>query len=213
MTDVVQPTMTDTCRKTDKKYVMLAKKKVKIDPRVKRTRSLLHDALLAMLEEKDFDHITVGDIATRAGVNRTTFYDHFEDKYALVNHVMQQRFQSKIDNFVAVDAGLSEDGLRLLLVATCEFLREFVNHCAPSERKNLPPVEKQIQVEMFQLMKLWLPDSIEASQGDVIANALSWVLYGTALQWAQQHDPQDLESLADQVLPLIVSGLDGVLVN
>ena len=53
------------------------------DPRVKRTRKLLQDALLELLAEKSFDAITVQDIAERSTINRATFYAHFVDKYDL----------------------------------------------------------------------------------------------------------------------------------
>src|ERR1700690_1925078 len=52
----------------------------KEDPRVKRTRLLLEQAFMVVLKEKGFQTITVQDIAQRAGVNRATFYAHFEDK-------------------------------------------------------------------------------------------------------------------------------------
>lgn len=43
------------------------------------------DALDALLENQEFERISVQDICERAQVSRTTFYRHFEDKYHLVN--------------------------------------------------------------------------------------------------------------------------------
>lgn len=54
------------------------------DRRVQRTRRLLHDALLALMLEHDFEHITVQDILDRADVGRSTFYAHFYDKEDLL---------------------------------------------------------------------------------------------------------------------------------
>jgi AcrR family transcriptional regulator len=54
---------------------------VKLDPRVRRTRQLLQDALLALLAEKRFEAITVQDITERATLNHATFYAHFADKW------------------------------------------------------------------------------------------------------------------------------------
>jgi AcrR family transcriptional regulator len=45
----------------------------KADLRVRRTQMLLREAFIALIEERGFDAITVGDIAERAMVNRTTF--------------------------------------------------------------------------------------------------------------------------------------------
>ncbi len=46
-----------------------------LDPRVRRTRHLLHQALGNLLETKEFEKISVQDIAEAATVNRATFYD------------------------------------------------------------------------------------------------------------------------------------------
>jgi AcrR family transcriptional regulator len=50
------------------------------DRRVRRTRELLRGALLALIQEKGYDRITVQDILDRADVGRSTFYAHFRDK-------------------------------------------------------------------------------------------------------------------------------------
>jgi hypothetical protein len=48
-----------------------------LDPRVRRTRQLLQKALQKMLQQKEFEEISVQDITEAATVNRATFYDHF----------------------------------------------------------------------------------------------------------------------------------------
>src|SRR5205814_10062730 len=53
------------------------------DPRVRRTRKLLRDALVELLAEKSFHAINVQEVADRATLNRATFYAHFVDKFAL----------------------------------------------------------------------------------------------------------------------------------
>jgi len=51
----------------------------KIDRRVKRTRDALGDAIVALLQEKPFDSITVQQVLDRAKVSRSTFYTHYRD--------------------------------------------------------------------------------------------------------------------------------------
>jgi AcrR family transcriptional regulator len=59
------------------------------DLRVRRTHKLLCEALMAELSERDFAEVTVTDICERAMVHRTTFYKHYEDKYALLEKAVR----------------------------------------------------------------------------------------------------------------------------
>jgi AcrR family transcriptional regulator len=56
----------------------------RMDLRVRRTRKLLHEALIALTLEKGVRAVTISDIAQRAMVNRATVYRHYQDKDALV---------------------------------------------------------------------------------------------------------------------------------
>ncbi|WP_053375039.1 TetR/AcrR family transcriptional regulator [Paenibacillus sp. FJAT-27812] len=49
------------------------------DPRVLRTRQLLRDAFIELLQEMDFEKISVNRLAERATINRVTFYLHYRD--------------------------------------------------------------------------------------------------------------------------------------
>ena len=49
------------------------------DPRVLRTRQLIRDAFIDLLQEIDLEKITVNRIAERATINRVTFYLHYRD--------------------------------------------------------------------------------------------------------------------------------------
>ncbi len=44
------------------------------DPRVLRSRQMLMEALLRLLNRKEFDDLSVQEIADEAGLNRATFY-------------------------------------------------------------------------------------------------------------------------------------------
>ena len=61
------------------------------DPRIARTRRLLHDALLSLARERDLDTIAVADIADRATVNRSTFYQHYPDKETLLADALDEQ--------------------------------------------------------------------------------------------------------------------------
>lgn len=56
------------------------------------TKTAMAGSMKALMEEKPFGKISVGDICERCGMNRKTFYYHFKDKYDLVNWIFQTEF-------------------------------------------------------------------------------------------------------------------------
>jgi AcrR family transcriptional regulator len=54
---------------------------------------LLQEALIELAAERGFDAIAVGDIARRAGVNRATFYRHYQDKYDLAVVLREEKHE------------------------------------------------------------------------------------------------------------------------
>jgi AcrR family transcriptional regulator len=90
----------------------------KVDRRVKRTRDLLGDALVVLMQEKPWPEITVQHVLDRAKVSRSTFYTHYRDKNDL--------FMSDAEDFFEMMAGLlsrsKEKSQRVLPV------REFCAH-------------------------------------------------------------------------------------
>lgn len=54
------------------------------------TKRMMADALKDAMTKKDFSEITVSEIVRACGVNRKTFYYHFEDIYALMKWMIQE---------------------------------------------------------------------------------------------------------------------------
>src|SRR5579884_3851312 len=95
-----------------------------LDPRVRRTHLLLRQALEKLLREKDFDTISVQDITEAATLNRATFYDHYPDKYALLECLVAQRFTELLEaRGVTFDGGCAS-ALRAMAVGVCDYLAE-----------------------------------------------------------------------------------------
>lgn len=55
-----------------------------------RTDRDINEAFLKLLQIKAFEKITVGDIIAEAMVNRSTFYQHYPDKYAVLETLQKQ---------------------------------------------------------------------------------------------------------------------------
>src|SRR5580658_4729374 len=66
------------------------------DPRVLRSRQMLMEALLRVVDRKEFDDISIQEIADEATLNRATFYLHYPDKNALLQAMTAARFRDLI---------------------------------------------------------------------------------------------------------------------
>ena len=62
----------------------------KIDRRRRYTLSVIREAFFALLAEVGFTKMTVADICRRADINRGTFYLHYEDKFALLDALIDE---------------------------------------------------------------------------------------------------------------------------
>ncbi len=184
----------------------------KLDPRIKRTRQLLQQALMELMREKSFQAITVQDIAERATINRVTFYAHFEDKYALLEHTMREMFRQRLHSQVPEGSRFSPENLAQLILTVCESLAEISRHCPPPYGQLEPLMEKQIKAELYEVLRAWLAemrsgDTQRRPTPEQAAMVTSWAIYGAAVQWSQQERPEPAREFVQQVLPLILAGL------
>jgi AcrR family transcriptional regulator len=77
------------------------------DLRVRRTRKLLWEALMTELSERAFEQITIKQICERAMVHRTTFYQHYEDKEALLEQGTREMYARLIAEVTAPPSAFS----------------------------------------------------------------------------------------------------------
>src|ERR1700742_1214414 len=105
------------------------------DPRVLRSRQMLMESLLRLLSRKEFDSISVQEIADEATLNRATFYLHYPDKNALLQAMTAARFRDLVAR-----RGLSftncDSALRSIALGVCDYLAETTG--CPSQLAQMP---------------------------------------------------------------------------
>jgi len=88
------------------------------DRRVKRTRQMLHAALLSLIEERGYDSLSIQDITERANIGRATFYVHYQEKEQLlldsVNAVMED-LTAHYQTFSAHDIFVKQQSFSVIL--------------------------------------------------------------------------------------------------
>jgi len=63
---------------------------LKVDLRVQRTKKLIRNAFVELLEEKELNKITINAITTKAEINRVTFYLHYKDINDLIDSMLNE---------------------------------------------------------------------------------------------------------------------------
>lgn len=81
-------------------------------PENKETSQILVDAFKRVIEEKPFKDIIIKDITDEAGIFRATFYNYFEDKYALFDYIMYEELFSVVDKLI--ENNMISEGISLI---------------------------------------------------------------------------------------------------
>lgn len=93
----------------------------KTDLRVVKTKKALQNAFVETLSKKPFTKITVDEVCKKANVNRMTFYNHYQDKYDLLNDIINAVKEHLIDSFMTNTGGeINEENVIKYLMNKCE---------------------------------------------------------------------------------------------
>jgi AcrR family transcriptional regulator len=192
---------------------MLQEQCDRLDPRIRRTRQLLQDALRKLLEQKGFDDITVQDITEAATLNRATFYAHYPDKFALLEELIRVSFLQRLaERHVQFD-GTCSSAFKAIILTVCDYLLE-LQKSHSSDRLQFEPFVEATVIDQIRVVLLegFLKHPQERRiSPEMIAAAASWTIYGAVKQWVNTPDrsPQeDFVSVAvELVQPVLNAGL------
>ncbi len=173
------------------------------DPRVKRTRQLLQQAMSELLLEKSFLSISVQDVAARATVNRATFYAHFEDKFAIFESLIRDGFQDALESRLSPEVVFDEAGLRLLIQTVTEFMGRLNSRCRKTDRRMDPLVESTAQDTLYRFLLSRLSAEGRRDNLETTASVWSWAIFGAAMQWSRTERAKSAADLADEVFRVL----------
>ncbi len=77
------------------------------------TKQRLADSLKTLMQQRSFEKITIQNITDAAGFIRPTFYNHFQDKYQVVEWIFEQEVINSARSYFA--AGKYKEGIRGML--------------------------------------------------------------------------------------------------
>jgi AcrR family transcriptional regulator len=172
-----------------------------MDPRILRSRRMLMEALDILLTRKEFDDISIQEIADEATLNRATFYLHYADKNALLQALTAARFRELIAR-----RGLSfsncNGALRAIALGVCDYLA--VTAGCPSQLTKMP-LEGSI-IPVVENMFLEGAGNHEIRPGadpGLLAITAAWAVFGAARRWYQTADRIPAEEMAAKIEAMV----------
>jgi AcrR family transcriptional regulator len=167
------------------------------DPRVLRSRQMLMESLVRLLTRKEFDDISIQEIADEASLNRATFYLHYPDKNALLRAMTGARFRDLIAR-----RGLSftncDGALRAIALGVCDYLAETTG--CPSQLTKMP-LEGSIIPVVEGIFQEGASNhaTVPGTDPNLLATTAAWAIFGAARLWYQTPDRISAEEMAAKI--------------
>src|ERR1700691_1955174 len=171
------------------------------DPRILRSRRMLMESLERLLKKKEFEEISIQEIADEATLNRNTFYLHYPDKSALLQAMTESRFRDLIE-LRGISFTDCNGALRAIALGVCDYLSELTN-CPV--KGALIPLEGSIIPVVEGMFRHGLESHGRAPGGDaaLLATTAAWAVFGAARQWFQTADRIPAEQMAAKIEALV----------
>jgi AcrR family transcriptional regulator len=171
------------------------------DPRILRSRRMLMDALAKLLTTKEFEDISVQEIADEATLNRATFYLHYPDKNALLQAMSDIRFRDLIAR-----RGLSfsncDGALRAIALGVCDYLIESTT--CPHKGSRMPLEGSIIPVVEGMFMEGFAHHEMAPGvDAELLATTAAWAIFGAARRWFQTPDRIPAEEMAARIETMV----------
>ena len=176
-----------------------------MDPRVRRTRQLLQQALEKLLETRAFETLSVQDITEAATLNRATFYDHYTDKFALLECMAAGRFHDLLAARGVKFDGTCASALKAIVLGVCDYLSGLPKLECEQHRQLEPHLESAIiaVVRAMILQGLTQHAPSAAVSPEMVATTVSWAIYGGAKEWLRTPNRFPSEHAANTVMRLV----------
>lgn len=179
------------------------------------TAKKMNDALIELLETKDFEYITVKEICNKAGVNRSTFYLHYTNTNDILEEVISSlslSFKEYFQSDIITNKILNNNDLEELYLIKDEYLLPYLEFIKINQK-----VYKAIKsnISLFQsdkayenmfntifspiLKKFGLENKWHKYIMDFYINGISAII----LNWVNDNCLIDIKSIADLIKNLI----------
>ena len=162
---------------------------------------MLMEALAKLLTKKEFEDVSVQEIADEATLNRATFYLHYADKNALLHAMTESRFRDLIERR-GITFTDCKGALRAIALGVCDYLAESTACPTQLSRMALEGSIIPIVEDMFKegLAHHGMSTGADAS---LHATTAAWAVFGAARRWFQTPNRIPAEEMAARIETMV----------
>lgn len=173
------------------------------------TEEVLAAGMKHLITVMPFEKITVKAIADEAHVKRPTFYNHFKDKYDIVEYILKQELIEPARTLVACD--MLGEAIRLILV-TIKKDKKFYMHVARIEED---VIFQRIVRELFKellldVMRERMSDEDNGNPMLTMDNIAEYYAYGLSFgisKWIQKGMKMEVDEVLEALEVLLSKSL------
>lgn len=166
------------------------------------TKYAIADSLKRQLQQKPLSKITISDLTEDCGINRMTFYYHFQDIFDLIDWICQVEGERAIGN--NRNASTWQEGFLHLCQSVLEN-KTFIENVYHSIKR------EQIENFLYNVTHALLMDVIEEQKNtalrekdkEFIVNFYQYAFVGTALSWVKSGMKETPEELTESISKLM----------
>lgn len=151
--------------------------KSNINQRVMLTKRLVREALLEMLKKNNIRKISIRELCQVAGINRSTFYNHYGSQYDVLNEIAEEYIKST--SFAVINDIAERKNINECLTGVLEYIKdnlEFAKLILNQDNYDLITHIKISLPQFDDMVMNHLPENIDLDEKKAIA---SFVQYGT----------------------------------
>ncbi len=189
----------------------------KVDLRVRKTKLAIEVSLLKLLETKQFQDITIQNIAEEAMINRATFYSHYSDKYELLDRLVEEKlsaFRNHIYEARHVKDGTLYPERFLFVICTAFQIVErdlyffkvlLANQTTNNIKDRFVNMVSDIFTAQFDVF-FGKNETNRTMPKELFLPFIVSGVTGTIFWWIEQNQPYSPEEMAKSLLNLVING-------
>lgn len=181
------------------------------DPRVRKTRRSLQEALIRLILKQGYDSISIQDIATESETARITFYRHYRDKKELLADCLNDLYEDLKDKTETISRESVEGGYSPILMLYKHIQeQESLYRILFSSRGTQTVIERlrhHVATRTMEALRASGETLVENLPEDILAYYIASAQIGLAMWWLDHNKPYPAEYMARISLWLTLSGL------